>query len=51
MQISEDSQLIRQKLSKQLHPDINPDEAAHERFIEVSKGELERPLQLLMGSV
>ncbi|WVQ64558.1 uncharacterized protein L199_002725 [Kwoniella botswanensis] len=25
------------KLSKKLHPDINPDEAAHERFIEVSK--------------
>ncbi|WWC67101.1 uncharacterized protein I206_101008 [Kwoniella pini CBS 10737] len=25
------------KLSKKLHPDINPDEGAHERFIEVSK--------------
>ncbi|KAI9633139.1 uncharacterized protein MKK02DRAFT_39117 [Dioszegia hungarica] len=25
------------KLSKKYHPDINPDEAAHERFIEVSK--------------
>ncbi|ODN75494.1 hypothetical protein L202_06625 [Cryptococcus amylolentus CBS 6039] len=25
------------KLSKKLHPDINPDEAAHERFIEVAK--------------
>ena len=27
-----------QKLSKKYHPDINPDEAAHEKFIEVSKG-------------
>jgi len=26
-------------LSKKYHPDINPDEAAHEKFIEVSKGE------------
>ncbi|KAK8844597.1 hypothetical protein IAR55_006444 [Kwoniella newhampshirensis] len=25
------------KLSKKYHPDINPDEAAHERFIEVAK--------------
>ena len=26
------------KLSKKYHPDINPDESAHEKFIEVSKG-------------
>lgn len=26
-------------MSKKYHPDINPDEAAHEKFIEVSKGE------------
>jgi len=32
-----------QKLSKKYHPDINPDEAAHEKFIEVSKGELKPP--------
>jgi hypothetical protein len=25
-------------LSKKYHPDINPDEAAHEKFIEVSRG-------------
>jgi DnaJ-related protein SCJ1 len=31
--------LIAQKLSKKYHPDINPDEAAHEKFIEVAKGE------------
>lgn len=31
---------LRQKLSKKYHPDINPDEAAHEKFIEVSKGRL-----------
>lgn len=24
-------------MSKKYHPDINPDEAAHEKFIEVSK--------------
>ena len=30
--------LIVQKLSKKYHPDINPDESAHEKFIEVSKG-------------
>ena len=29
---------LPQKLSKKYHPDINPDEAAHERFIEVAKG-------------
>lgn len=28
-----------QKLSKKYHPDLNPDEAAHEKFIELSKGE------------
>ena len=28
----------RQKLSKKYHPDLNPDEAAHEKFIEVAKG-------------
>ena len=27
-----------QKLSKKYHPDLNPDEAAHEKFIEVAKG-------------
>lgn len=27
-----------QRLSKKFHPDINPDESAHEKFIEVSKG-------------
>lgn len=31
--------LTGQKLSKKYHPDINPDESAHEKFIEVSKGE------------
>jgi DnaJ-class molecular chaperone len=29
-----------QKLSKKYHPDVNPSEAAHEKFIEVAKGEL-----------
>jgi hypothetical protein len=28
----------KQKLSKKYHPDLNPDEAAHEKFIEVAKG-------------
>jgi DnaJ-related protein SCJ1 len=27
-----------QRLSKKYHPDINPDEAAHDKFIEVAKG-------------
>jgi hypothetical protein len=29
-----------QKLSKKYHPDLNPDEAAHEKFIEVAKGKI-----------
>lgn len=35
--ISNLSNLTSQRLSKKYHPDINPDSAAHEKFIEVSK--------------
>lgn len=34
-----ESWISLQKLSKKYHPDINPDEAAHEKFIQVSKGQ------------
>jgi DnaJ-class molecular chaperone len=30
-------------MSKKYHPDLNPDEATHEKFIELSKGEPVHP--------